>query len=326
MTVEKQLTGSVMVVGGGISGMQSAIDLADAGFKVYLVEKEPAIGGAMARLDKTFPTNDCAMCIMSPKLVETGRHLNIELLNGTEVMEIAGEPGNFLVRLRKKARYVDPGKCTSCGDCARACPVEVPNEFEEGLVFRKAVYKLYPQATPGAYAIEKKGTPPCRATCPAGVNAQGYVQLMKTGRFLDAWELIYRDNPFPAICGRVCHHPCQDACHREKVDAPVSIRELKRVAADFAYGEPGSLPLKAPAGQIGARVAVVGSGPAGLAAARDLNQRGYRVTVFEALPVAGGMMRVGIPEYRLPKKWVDLEVELIKNTVVEIVTGTPVGP
>ncbi|MCL6558609.1 MAG: FAD-dependent oxidoreductase, partial [Firmicutes bacterium] len=249
--IAKSTIGSVMVVGGGIGGMQSALDLAETGFKVYLVEKEPAIGGMMARLDKTFPTNDCAMCTMSPKLVDTGRHLNVEIITGAEVRRVDGNPGNFRVRLHKKARYVDINKCTGCGDCSRACPVEVPNKFDDGLGDRKAVYKLYPQATPGAYGIEKKGTPPCRAACPAGVNAQGYVQLIKTGRFLEAWELIYRDNPFPAVCGRICNHPCQSRCHRAKADAPVGIRELKRVAADFAYRDKDGLPIAPPPEQNG---------------------------------------------------------------------------
>lgn len=136
-------SGSVLVVGGGIGGMQSALDLAESGFKVYLVEKKPAIGRMMARLDKTFPTNDCAMCTMSPKLVDTDRHLNIEIITGAEVKRVDGNPGNFRVQLKKKARYVDTNKCTDCGDCARTCPVDLPNEFDDGLGDHKAAYKLY---------------------------------------------------------------------------------------------------------------------------------------------------------------------------------------
>lgn len=323
---ERKLTGAVMVVGGGISGMQSALDLAGAGFKVYLAEERTAIGGSMARLDKTFPTNDCAMCIMSPKLVDAGRHLNIELLTGVEVLEVAGEEGNFQVRLRKKARYIDLKACVGCGECAAACPVEVRNEFDAGLAGRKAAYKLYPQATPGAYAIEKAGVPPCRAACPAGVNAQGYVQLIRTGKFVAAWQLIYRDNPFPAVCGRVCSHPCQDACHRGEIDQAVNIRHLKRLPCDAAYSDPETLPLPEIKTRHEERVAVAGSGPAGLSAAYHLARRGYRVTVFEALPVAGGMMRVAIPAYRLPKELVDFEIGLIEKLGVEIKTGVAIGP
>ncbi len=140
--------GAVMVVGGGIAGMQASLDLAEQGFKVYLVETKSAIGGKMAQLDKTFPTNDCAMCTISPKLVDTGRHPNIEVLTNTEVAGITGNVGNFSVELRHKPRYVDPLKCVSCGDCVEVCPVVVPDKFNEGLQKGRAIYKLYPQAVP----------------------------------------------------------------------------------------------------------------------------------------------------------------------------------
>jgi len=116
--------GSVMVIGGGIGGMQSALDLADSGFYVYLVEKSPAIGGVMSQLDKTFPTNDCAMCIISPKLVECGKHLNIEIITNAEVEEITGDAGNFVAAVKKRPRYVDEDKCTGCGLCMENCPVK----------------------------------------------------------------------------------------------------------------------------------------------------------------------------------------------------------
>ena len=125
-----------MVVGAGIAGIQSALDLADSGYKVYLVEKGPSIGGTMTQLDKTFPTNDCSMCIVSPKLVEASRHANIEVLSWSEVEQVEGQAGRFRVRVRRKARSVDPAKCTGCGACMAACPVRsrvrVPERFEEG--------------------------------------------------------------------------------------------------------------------------------------------------------------------------------------------------
>ena len=126
----KKTTGAVMVVGGGIGGVQSALDLAESGYKVYLVEKSSSIGGVMAQLDKTFPTNDCSMCILSPKLVDCARHLNIELLTMTDLEGVAGEAGNFKVKVRRRARYVDMDKCTGCGDCEIACPVRnIPDTF-----------------------------------------------------------------------------------------------------------------------------------------------------------------------------------------------------
>ncbi|MHC4507946.1 MAG: NADH-quinone oxidoreductase subunit NuoE family protein [Planctomycetota bacterium] len=118
-----QKVGAVLVVGGGVGGMQASLDLAESGYKVYLVEKGPSIGGVMAQLDKTFPTNDCAMCTLAPRMVDCGRHLNIEKLTYSEIESIEGTPGNFSVKLRKKARFVDPEKCTGCGECTDNCLV-----------------------------------------------------------------------------------------------------------------------------------------------------------------------------------------------------------
>jgi len=181
MTKKTDKIGAVAVVGGGITGVQSALDLADMGFKVYLLEKSPTIGGVMAQLDKTFPTNDCSMCILSPKLVDCSRHPNIELLSMTEVTKIEGEPGNFTVFASQTPRYIDIEKCTSCGDCARVCPVKLPNEFEFGLSIRKAAYKPFPQAIPNAYVIDKIGDGKrrcvecgkCEKECKAGAINHG---------------------------------------------------------------------------------------------------------------------------------------------------------
>jgi heterodisulfide reductase subunit A-like polyferredoxin len=176
-------TGAVMVVGGGVGGMQAALDLANSGFKVYLVEESTAIGGRMAQLDKTFPTNDCSMCTISPKLVETGRHLNIALMTDTEVLKVDGEAGAFTVTVRRKPRYIDVSKCTGCSECAQVCPVITLSRFDEGMAQQRAAYKLYPQAVPNAFAIEKKGVSPCRDACPAAQRAQGYIALIREGRY-----------------------------------------------------------------------------------------------------------------------------------------------
>ncbi|SPD75324.1 Heterodisulfide reductase, subunit A-like protein [uncultured Desulfobacterium sp.] len=150
----KKSIGSVMVIGGGIAGIQSALDLADSGFLVHMVEKTPAIGGVMSALDKTFPTNDCAMCILSPKLVEVGRHTNINLHTLSEVLSIEGEAGDFQVTVRERPRYIDITKCIACGRCAEKCPKKVADEFNQGLSHRKAVYVPYPQAVPLKYSID----------------------------------------------------------------------------------------------------------------------------------------------------------------------------
>jgi len=288
-------TGAVMVVGSGIAGMQASLDLADAGFKVYLVEKESAIGGQMAALDKTFPTNDCAMCTISPRLVSTANHNNIEILTNAELIDLQGTPGRFNATVKRKARFVDEDKCTGCGDCATVCPITLPDEFNQNLNGRKAAYKLYPQAVPTAYAIEKDGIAPCRDACPSGQRAQGYIALIAEGRYEEALHTIKEDNPFPGICGRICNHRCQDACNRRLVDEPLAIAALKRFVTDQVY-EQEYVPPQKPKRRFEERVAIIGAGPCGLTAAKDLVTAGYGVTVFEALPVAGGMLRVGVPE------------------------------
>ncbi len=315
--------GAVMVVGGGIAGMQASLDLADAGFKVYLVEKEPAIGGHMAALDKTFPTNDCAMCTISPRLVATAGHRNIEVLTNSELLKLDGGAGHFTATVRSSPRYVDVRKCTACGDCAAVCPIVISGHFNGGLNQRKAAYKLYPQAVPNAYAIEKKGIAPCREACPAGQRAQGYIALIREGRYAEALRVIKEDNPFPGICGRICNHRCETACNRNLVDEPISIAALKRFVTDKVYAEPYVAPPPAQR-KFDERVAIIGAGPCGLTAAKDLVVAGYGVTVFEALPVAGGMLRVGVPEYRLPTSIINREVQEIVDLGVELRLNTPV--
>ena len=323
MAGQNELIGSVLVVGGGIAGVQAALDLAEAGFKVYLVEQKSAIGGHMAQLDKTFPTNDCAMCILSPKLVEAGRHRNIQLLVDTEVVSVDGDVGNFIVRLRKRPRYIDLDKCTGCGECSTVCPVIIPDRFNAGLGVQRAAYKLYPQAVPNAYAIEKRGIAPCRNACPAGQRAQGYIALIREGRYEDAMRVIKEDNPFPGICGRICNHRCETACNRGQVDEPINIRALKRFVTDKVYSQPRQ-PVEPVPKKHDRRVAIIGAGPCGLTAAKDLALEGYPVTVFEAMPVAGGMLRLGVPEYRLPTEIIEREVQDILDLGIDLRLNTRV--
>ncbi|MCL4467089.1 MAG: FAD-dependent oxidoreductase [Chloroflexi bacterium] len=321
----EQKVGAVMVVGGGIAGMQASLDLADSGMQVYMVEAAPCIGGKMAQLDKTFPTNDCAMCTMAPKLVECGRHLNIQIMSTSELVELRGEAGNFTAVVRHKPRYVDVNKCTACGDCAAKCPVTLPNAFNEGLGTRTAIYKLYPQGVPNAYAIDKKGTGPCKDACPAGCNPQGYMMLVKERRYADAYRLIREALPFPGICGRICSRFCEEKCNRALLDGPVAAMHVKRFVTDWTITNrtPEQLPRPAER-RYDEKVAVVGAGPAGMTAALDLTRLGYGVTVLEALPCAGGMMRYGIPEYRLPREVIQQEVDDILAEGVELRCNTRV--
>jgi heterodisulfide reductase subunit A-like polyferredoxin len=321
--------GAVLVQGGGIAGVQASLDLANSGFKVYLVERDAAIGGMMAHLDKTFPTGDCATCIVSPKLVECARNLNIEIMTLSELVGLEGGPGNFEATVKRYPRYVDEDKCTGCSECTQVCPVDVPDEFNRCLGKRKGIAKLYAQATPNIFGILKNGHSPCKMACPAKVNVQGYVQLIKKKEYVKAVNLIRQRNPLSAICGRVCTHPCEAECTRGNADDPIAIRLLKRFASDkeMELLEAGQIALPEEKKPVAGakKVAIIGAGPAGLTAANDLADSGFAVTVYESQSKAGGMLRWGIPEYRLPKKVLDHEIEIIRRKGVTFVYDCVVG-
>ena len=181
-TRQVDINPNTLVVGGGIAGIQAALKIADAGHKVYLVERSPSIGGHMAQLDKTFPTLDCSACILTPKMTQVGSHPNIELLTYSEVAEVAGYIGNFKIKIRKKARYIDLSKCTGCGRCVELCPAIVPDEFEVGMGKRKAIYKPFAQAVPNKVCIDaaccrylkgaSEGRDICRL-CQKGIEKKG---------------------------------------------------------------------------------------------------------------------------------------------------------
>jgi NADPH-dependent glutamate synthase beta subunit-like oxidoreductase len=201
----------------------------------------------------------------------------------------------------------------------------MPNEVEMNLSNRKAVFKPFPQAVPNVFSITKRGTSPCKDSCPAHIGVQAYVQLVKLGKFDEALAVIHEITSFAGTLGRICPHPCEDVCMRGKVEDPVAIAALKRAAYDFGKHVPeinaGKTERKKRSKKT---VAVIGAGPAGLAAAYSLAKKGYPVTVFEKLPVTGGMLRVGVPEYRLPAEVLESEVDIVRNLGVKIKTSTPV--
>ena len=313
-----------LVVGGGIAGITAALKIANAGYQVYLVEKQEIIGGKMSQFDKTFPTLDCSGCILTPKTSEVGRHPNIEILTKSEVQEVSGFVGNFTVRVLQKPRYVKLDKCTGCGDCQQVCPIDISSPFELGMTTRHPISRNFPQAIPNTFSILRAGMPPCQAACPAGVNVQGYMTLTGVGKFAEALALVRERMPFASVCGRICVRPCESACKRGQLDEPTAICHTKRFLGDYEreQGLTANPPMKEPREE---KVAVIGAGPAGLSAAYYLALEGYQVTAFEKLPILGGMLRVGIPAYRLPHDVLDAEIQNVRDMGVTMRTGVAFG-
>ena len=266
-------------------------------------------------------------------MASVGRHPNINLMAYSEVEQVSGYIGNFDVRVHRKSRYIDPSVCTGCSKCTEVCPVDTLNPFDMNLGMRKAVYRHSAQAVPGSYTIEKHGVAPCRNACPTDQRAQGYIALVREKRYADAYWAIRREHPFPSVCGRVCNHQCEDACSRGKYDEPVNIMGIKRFVSDWAFANRDELPEMRDKSLVGTpfmhepvstgkKVAIIGAGPAGLTAAQDLVRLGHSVKVYDSLPIAGGMMRVGIPPHRLPDELLDWEIEQILNEGVELQLNT----
>jgi len=208
-------------------------------------------------------------------------------------------------------------RCHSCDVCLRGCPAELLPEYrEEEKSLRGSLYQKRIST-----ATEKVPLPPCQAACPIRQDTKGYVALVARGKFREALELIREVNPLPAVCGFICHHPCEEACLREEVDHPIPIRLLKRFVAE--YERKGERMKRRPGRKRRERILVIGSGPAGLTAANDLRLHGYGVTVVEALPVLGGMLAVGIPAFRLPREILREEIDGIRAIGVEMKTNSP---
>ncbi len=308
-----------LVVGSGISGMESALKLGDMGYKVLVVEKDASVGGKMILLSKVFPTLDCASCISTPKMGATIHHPNLTVLTYSEVESIKRENGGFKATIKQKPRYADEVACTGCRQCEMACSVAVPDQFNADMVSRRAAYIPFPQAVPKKAVIERRGTSPCTYNCPAGIKAHGYVALVRRGEYEKAFQLVANATPLVGSLGRACYAPCESECTRGNLEGPVSIRRIKRFVAETHYAKPRTAAeIPEPNGK---KVAIVGSGPAGLTAAWHLARKGYEVTIFEEAPVAGGMLRLALPPFRLPAAVVDQDVANVTDIGVKIVTG-----
>ncbi len=314
----------VLVIGSGIGGMESSIKLGDMGYKVLLVEKEPSVGGRMILLSKVFPTLDCASCISGPKMSSTINHPNITTKTFSEVTGIRRSPdGSFSATVQENPTFVDWSACTGCDECQLACTVAVPDEFNSGLVARRAAHIAFPQAVPKKAVITRAGSSPCIDGCPAGIKAHGYVSLIRNGKYEQAFQLVLDATPLVGTLGRACYAPCESECTRGELESAIPIRRLKRFIADRHYAEHDG-PGVAVAEPNGLRVAVVGSGPAGLTAAWQLARIGYQVKVFEAETQPGGFLRHALPAYRLPGEVVDQDVANLTAIGVQVQTSAPV--
>jgi len=210
---------------------------------------------------------------------------------------------------------IQPEKCQTCNVCIRGCPAELITEYRgEKDSLRGSLYRNRVKETPK----DQIPLPPCQNACPIRQDTKGYIGLIAKGKLREALELIREINPLPAVCGFVCHHPCEEACLRTDVDNPVPIRLLKRFVAE--YERAGGKPRMRTPRKKRKRTLVIGSGPAGLTAANDLRLLGYEVTLFEALPVLGGMLAVGIPEFRLPRDILNTEIDAIRELGVEMLS------
>ncbi|MBI2830717.1 MAG: FAD-dependent oxidoreductase [Chloroflexi bacterium] len=317
-----------LVIGGNIEGVQAALDLADAGIEVTLVEESPALHPTSTAGSQ--PASEAATLRYIPKILRAASHRNINVVTSADVLQVKGKRGNFKATILKQPGYVNSDLCTSCGRCERECPVNISLQ-PDGLNAHKAIHlpAFGLKSQPSAYTLEKNGVAPCTAACPAGINVQGYVALVSKGKFAEALDLVTEAVPFPRVLGRICTRPCESKCTRGKIDQPVSICDLKRFIADnnstgFSLRRAQtSNGARKPVGP--PRVAIIGGGPAGLTAARDLARLGHKSTVFEALPVAGGMIAVGMPRFRLPREVRMADINDIVKLGIEIRTSTPIG-
>jgi NADPH-dependent glutamate synthase beta subunit-like oxidoreductase/NAD-dependent dihydropyrimidine dehydrogenase PreA subunit len=301
----------VLVIGCSEAGIQIALDLADFGISVHLVERSPFLG---ITTFFEYPQH-----LKNSRLLEIAKHPNIHIWTNTSVVNTKIKGGSNHVELCQHPRYIDLSKCTACGDCLEVCPVTVPGTNHKA---------IYMDGQPGCMAIDKVGISPCVNACPGGIHVQGYIALIARGRFQEAIDLVREAIPFPGICGRVCTHPCEINCRRVEIDQPVAIRLLKRFLADWELknGDIGDTQKQTLPSPREDKIAIVGAGPGGMAAADRLARQGYQVTVFDKLPVVGGMMAIGIPEYRLPREVIAREYEYIRNLGVDIRLNTSIGP
>ncbi|MDY6970740.1 MAG: FAD-dependent oxidoreductase [Thermodesulfobacteriota bacterium] len=303
----------VLVIGATPAGIAATNKLGELGIPVTLVDTDPDLDSKLSREEWRLDSGLCLNFAHRPGLIRILRNPFIRCILPAKVTSLTHTPQGFRARVKTMRTFVDPDRCTLCGRCAEICPATTL-DGEPPILFNGRM------SLPGRPVIDKRREPPCQASCPLGVNAQAYIALAAVGRFAEAIEVVRRDNILPGICGRVCTHPCEEVCRRGKLDEPIAVKDMKRFLADYELSHPWHWePPETP--RRNEKVAVIGSGPAGLAAAGDLARLGYRVTVFEKEAMAGGLLRYGIGPYRLPRDILDHELAYIQELGVQFMTS-----
>jgi heterodisulfide reductase subunit A len=320
---DKSSPREVVVVGGGITGLTAALEVAGSGARVALVEESPFLGGLLLKQERVVPEGFPSVCLSSKLVNEVLAHPGIRVLTNSTLGSVRKKDDRIKVSLTHQPGRVTEA-CNACAECLLVCPIKPYDSYNEGLMLRTAIDFAGPRTFGGEYNIEKE-TPACQERCPVHIDIRRYVGLIAGGRYEEAIRVIRDRNPLPAVCGRICPHPCETVCNRGRQDEAIAIDALKRFVSDYevAQRKAGKFVPPKPKKDLKTKVAVVGAGPAGLTVAHDLALEGYRVTVFEAAPVPGGMMHLGIPEYRLPRDILLSDVAYIEDLGVEIKLNTP---
>ena len=320
MRSQKDRLRRVIVIGATPAGVSATNKLEELGIPVTLIDSDFDLDKKLSieewKLQSGVPFNHA----FKPGLIRILRNPGIRLFLPAEILSIKHSAQGFRGLVKRCQTFVDPDKCTLCGRCVEVCPVLLPDG-------EKAIKLNSRRSISGRAVIDKRMQPLCQANCPLGVNAQGYINLARTGKFVEALALIRENNILPGICGRICTHPCEDACRRSELDEPIAIRDIKRFVADYelSRSEETNTDIFPDISNIEKRpekIAIIGSGPSGLAVAADLARLGYNVTLFEKENQAGGLLRYGIGPHRLPRNILDIELKYIENLGVKFVTSS----